>query len=266
MSKIHPSAIIDPKAELGDVEIGPFCVVGPHVKMGDGCKLMSHVVVDGFTTMGKNNTFYPFASAGLLAQHARSNAPDAQLIIGDNNTFREQVTLHVGSEVDKKITIIGNNNLMLVGVHVAHDCVVGNGCVMSNHATLAGHVIVEDNVTMGGFSAVLQFTHIGKGCMIGGTCGILRDVIPYGIVMNNTGKSELAGLNLIGLQRRGVEKKTIFEIQKAYKMLFNKEDGTFAERIQKLATSEQFKDIEQVQDIIRFVQNPSKNMILQPEK
>lgn len=265
MVKIHPSAFVDPKAQLADdVEIGPFCTVGPNVKMGAGCRLISHAVVDGYTTMGERNTVYPFAAIGLLAQHARSNAPDAVLQIGDDNTFREHFTAHVGSEVDHKITTIGSRNLFLVASHVAHDCIVGNNVIMSNNATLAGHVIVEDRAIIGGLSAVLQFCHVGKGCMIGGVCGVLKDVIPYGIVTSGD-RAGLAGLNLIGLQRAGVPKKDIFGLQHAYKILFNKEDGSFVERIARIAADEKMMKNPLIADVIRFVQNPSKNNILQPE-
>lgn len=265
MIKIHPSAVVDPKAEIGeDVEIGPFCTVGPNVKIGAGTKLISHVVVDGYTTMGERNTVYPFAALGCLAQHKRSDAPDAQLIIGDDNVFREHVTAHVGSDVDNKITTIGSRNWFLVASHIAHDCVVGSDIVMSNNATLAGHVHVGDKAIIGGMSAVLQFTRIGTGAMIGGMCGITRDVIPFGIQMGGA-RAGLGGLNLIGLQRAGFDKPTILGLQQAYKMLFNKEDGTFQERIQKVAGDMVMMANPLVSEVIKFVQNPSKNNILQPE-
>lgn len=264
MVKIHPSSLVDPKAELADdVEIGPFCTVGPHVKMGQGCRLISHVVVDGYTTMGARNTVYPFASIGLIAQHKRSNAPDALLVIGDDNTFREHVTAHVGSEVDNKITRIGHRNLFLVASHIAHDCVLGDDIVMSNNATLAGHVHVGNNVIIGGLSAVLQFTRIGEGAMIGGMCGIGRDVIPYGLVMSGT-RAALSGLNLIGLQRMGMDKQVVFDLQKAYKFLFDKQSElTFSARIDALLANEALNGNPLVMKMIDFVQHPSKNNILQ---
>lgn len=266
MVKIHPTAVVDSKAELADdVEIGPFCTVGPHVVMGSGCRLISHVVVDGYTTMGARNTVYPFAAIGLLAQHKRSNAPDALLVIGDDNTFREHVTAHVGSDVDNKITRIGHRNLFLVASHIAHDCVLGDDIVMSNNATLAGHVHVGNRAIIGGLSAVLQFTRIGEGAMIGGMCGIGRDVIPYGLVMSGT-RASLSGLNLIGLQRMGVEKETIFGLQKAYKFLFDKQsEMTFAARIESLVGNEELNGNPLVMKMLDFVQNPSKNNIMQSE-
>ena len=264
MTHIHPTAIVDAKACIADdVEIGPYCTVGPNVKIGKGTRLISHAVVTGYTEMGENNTVYPFAAIGTLAQHARSNAPDAKLIIGNGNTFREHVTAHVGSDVDKKITIIGNHNLFLVASHIAHDCVLGDNIIMSNNATLAGHVHVEDRAIIGGLSAVLQFVRIGKGAMIGGMCGIGQDVIPYGIVMGGV-RSGLDGLNLVGLRRSGVEAKLIFNLQKAYQDLFFNKEKSFTERVEELENNPEYKDNPLVQDVLTFVKNPSKYSILQP--
>lgn len=265
MVKIHPTAIVHPHAELDtDVEIGPFCTVGAHVCIGSGTRLISHAVVDGYTTLGQRNLIYPFAALGLLAQHMRSNAPDAVLIIGDDNTFREHVTAHVGSDVDHKITRIGNRNLFLVASHIAHDCVLGDNIVMSNNATLAGHVHVGDRAIIGGLSAILQFTRIGSGAMIGGMCGITRDVIPYGLVMGGP-RSGLSGLNLIGLQRMGVAKEDIFQLQQAYKALFDKEKGTFADRISLIESNSEWMKNKLIAQQIEFVKNPSKNNVLQPD-
>lgn len=266
MIDIHPTAIVNPQAELADgVVVGPYCTIGPHVKIGADTHLVSHVVVDGYTTLGARNTVYPFATLGLLAQHKRSNAPDAVLIIGDDNTFREHVTAHVGSDVDHKITTIGNRNLFLVASHIAHDCILGDDIVMSNNATLAGHVQVGNKAIIGGLAAVLQFTHIGEGAMIGGMAGIARDVIPYGLVMGG-GRSGLSGLNLIGLQRAGVAKEDIFTLQQAYKILFDKKDTRlFADRLAFLEQDEKYRANPFVNKMIQFVKNPSKNNILQPD-
>lgn len=265
MTKIHPTALIDTHAELDeDVEIGPYCTVGAHVRIGSGTRLISHVVIDGYTTLGKRNLIYPFAALGLLAQHKRSHAPDALLTIGDDNIFREHTTAHVGSDVDHKITRIGHRNLFLVASHIAHDCVLGDDIVMSNNATLAGHVHVGNHATIGGLSAILQFTRIGEGAMIGGMCGIVRDVIPYGLVMGGP-RLGLGGLNLIGLQRMGIDKAEILTLQQAYKALFNKEEGTFAERLQQLQENPSLSQNALVAKLIDFVQHPSRNNILQPE-
>ncbi len=265
MTNIHPLAVVDSHAQIGnDVEIGPFCVVGPNVILGDGCRLMSHVVLDGYTTIGERNTFYPYSSAGLFAQHKRSNAPDATLTIGDDNTFREHTTLHVGSDVDQKKTIVGSRNLMLVGSHVAHDCILGNDIVMSNNVMLAGHVIVEDRATIGGGSAVAQFTRIGKGSFIGGMCGVAQDLIPYGIVVGGS-RVGLGGLNLIGLRRAQIPSQLIFDLQKAYSELFLNKEHNLKERIDLVEQNPNYANNPLIQDVVRFMKNPSKNNILQPE-
>ncbi len=261
MAKIHPLSIVDPKAELADdVEVGPFCTIGPKVKIGSGTRLISHNVIDGDTELGTGNTLYPYASLGLPCQHKRNKATDLKLVIGNDNVFREHFTAHTGSDVDKKITIIGSRNWFLVGSHVAHDCIVGDDVVMSNNAGLAGHVIVENRAIVGAMAGVLQFTRIGEGAMIGGMCGIPKDVIPFGIVM----KDGLAGLNLVGLQRAGVDKTLVMELQKVFKELFLSEEGVFSDRLEKLI--EQNTPNPLVQKVLTFCQNPSKNGILQPER
>jgi len=261
MAKIHPSSIVDPKAELAeDVEVGPFCTIGPQVKIGAGTRLISHNVIDGDTVIGTGNTLYPFASLGLPCQHKRNKASDTKLVVGNDNIFREHFTAHTGSDVDQKITRIGSRNWFLVGSHVAHDCIVGDDIVMSNNAGLAGHVIVENKAIIGAMAGVLQFTHIGEGAMIGGMCGIPKDVIPFGIVM----KDGLAGLNLVGLQRAGIDKALVMELQKAFKELFLSEEGVFVDRLAKLASENSSNPL--IQKIVTFCQNPSKNGILQPER
>jgi len=261
MAKIHPLSIVDPRAELADdVEVGPFCTIGPKVKIGAGTRLISHNVVDGDTEIGTGNTLYPYASLGLPCQHKRNKATDLKLVIGNDNVFREHFTAHTGSDVDKKITTIGSRNWFLVGSHVAHDCIVGDDVVMSNNAGLAGHVIVENRAIVGAMAGVLQFTRIGEGAMIGGMCGIPKDVIPFGIVM----KDGLAGLNLVGLQRAGVDKTLVMELQKVFKELFLSEEGVFGDRLAKLI--EQNSPNPLVQKVLTFCQHPSKNGILHPER
>ena len=260
MTKIHPSSVVDKRAELADdVEVGPFCTIGPEVKIGAGTRLISHNVIAGDTALGKGNTLYPFASLGLPCQHKRNKATDLKLRIGDENVFREHFTAHTGSDVDQKITTIGSRNWFLVGSHVAHDCVIGNDIVMSNNAGLAGHVIVGNRAIIGAMACVLQFTHIGEGAMIGGMVGVSKDVIPFGIVM----RDGLAGLNLVGLQRAGVDKKLVMELAKAYKELFMGE-GIFSERLEKVVA--EYADHPLISKVITFCQNPSKNGIMQPEK
>lgn len=261
MANIHPSSIVDPKAEIADdVQIGPFCTVGPQVKIGSGTRLISHNVIDGDTVIGTGNTLYPFASLGLPCQHKRNKASDLKLVVGNDNVFREHFTAHTGSDVDKKITTIGNRNWFLVGSHVAHDCVVGDDIVMSNNAGLAGHVIVENRAIIGAMAGVLQFTRIGEGAMIGGMCGVPKDVIPYGIVM----RDGLSGLNLVGLQRAGIDKTLVMELQKTYKELFLSQEGVFNDRLENLIAQNTPNPL--IQKVLAFCQNPSKNGILHPER
>ena len=229
---IHPTAVVDPAAKLGeDVFIGPFCVVGPDVELGDRVRLTSHVVVEGRTRVGEDTVIYPFASIGHRPQDLKFKGEPSELIIGRNNQIREHVTMSPGTEGGGMVTRIGDNGLFMVGVHVAHDCVVGNHAVLANNATLAGHVELGDFVTIGGLSAVRQFVRIGSHAMIGGMSGVEKDVIPYGLVMGD--RARLAGLNLVGLERRGFQKDDIHALRAAYRLLFGNE-GTFAERMEEV--------------------------------
>ena len=229
---IHPTAVVDPAAKLGeDVFIGPFSVVGPDVELGDRVRLTSHVVVDGRTRIGEDTVIYPFASIGHRPQDLKFKGEPSELIIGRNNQIREHVTMSPGTEGGGMVTRVGDNGLFMVGVHVAHDCVVGNPAVLANNATLAGHVELGDFVTIGGLSAVRQFVRIGSHAMIGGMSGVEKDVIPYGLVMGD--RARLAGLNLVGLERRGFQKDEIHALRAAYRLLFGNE-GTFAERMEEV--------------------------------
>lgn len=215
---IHPTAIVEEGAVIADgVEIGPFCVVGKDVKLGKGTVLKSHVVIQGITEIGENNTFFPFVSIDR-PQDLKFHGENSRVVIGDNNTVREYVTIQHGTETGRMSTNVGNNCLLMVGVHVAHDCVVGNNCILANNATLAGHVVVEDFVVIGGLAAVHQFVRIGKHAMIGGMSGVENDVIPFGSVMGE--RAGLAGLNLIGLKRRNFEREDIHALRNFYKELF----------------------------------------------
>lgn len=261
MSIIHQTAIIGDQVKLGkDVEIGPYCVIEGNVILGDRCKLHSHVSMAGNTTIGEDCEFFPFASIGHEPQDLKFKGEYVELIIGKNNRFREHVTVNPGTEGGIGKTIIGDNCNFMVASHIAHDCVVGNNVILSNNATLAGHVEVGDFAILGGLSAVHQFVVIGEHAMIGGMVGVKNDVIPFGLVMTNYG--HLAGLNLIGLERRGFERKQINELRTAYRLMFAPE-GTMAERLEEVA--HQYKEHELVQHIIDFIQNKSTRSICQPK-
>lgn len=215
---VHPTAIIHPKAQLGaNCEIGPYCVIGEHVVLGDGCKLHAHVVVDGHTRLGKENEIFPFASIGLKTQDLKWKGGVTRTEIGDRNTFREYVSIHSATS-DGAATTIGSENLLLIHVHVAHDCVLGNQIIMSGYAGLAGHVVVEDQVVLGGYTAVHQFCRIGKLAMVGGCSKVVQDVPPFMMAEGNP--AETRTINKIGLERGGISEATLAILKQCYKILF----------------------------------------------
>ena len=218
--QIHPSAIVNDNAQIQEgVVIGPYCIIGENVKIKSKTIVKSHVVIDGDTEIGSNNVIYPFASIGLDPQDLKFKGEKSKLIIGDNNRIREHVTIHLGTQDGGNITRIGNNCLLMVGVHIAHDCQVGNSVILANNATLAGHVIVGDDVVIGGLSAVHQFVRIGNYAMIGGMSGVESDVIPYGLVMGQ--RANLAGLNLVGMKRHNIEREEIHALRNFFKKIFS---------------------------------------------
>src|SRR3989338_10904735 len=250
MTKIHPSAIVSATASLGrGVEIGPYCVVGNDVKIGDGTILKSHIVVEGDTQIGKNNVIFPFASIGAAPQDLKFFGEKARLVIGDDNKIREHVTIHLGTKDGAMLTQIGNNCLLMVGVHIAHDCKVGNHVILANNATLAGHVEVGDDVVIGGLSAVHQFVRIGQGAMIGGMSGVESDVIPYGLVMGE--RAFLAGLNLIGMKRRNISREEIHALRNFFKKLFEEKNSNFSDHANQLAKTFSTKLVQEVADFIQ---------------
>jgi UDP-N-acetylglucosamine acyltransferase len=261
MNVIHPSAIIEDGAQIGaNVQIGPYCVVGAQVKLGDGVRLESHVVVGGDTSIGANTRIFPFASIGLQPQDLKFKGETSKLEIGCNNVIREHVTMNPGTEGGGLLTKVGDNCLFMVGAHVAHDCQIADHVILVNNATLAGHVEVDEFAIIGGLSAVHQFVRIGKHAMIGGMSGVENDIIPYGTVTGN--RAHLSGLNLVGLKRRGFNRETIHSMRNAYRLLFAHE-GTLAERLADV--SEMFKDVEPVMEIVAFIGADSSRSICQPK-
>jgi UDP-N-acetylglucosamine acyltransferase len=260
-STIHASAIVDPKAQLGeDVFIGPYCTVGAQAKLGDRVRLVSHVVVDGRTTIGEDTVVYPFVTLGLRPQDLKYKGEPSQLEIGSGNQIREHVTMHIGTEGGGMTTRVGNNGLFMINTHIAHDCQIGNGVVFANNVTLAGHVTVGDFVIIGGLSGVHQFVRIGAYAIIGGMSPVGKDVIPFGLVRGD--RAYLAGLNLIGLERRGFNREDVRALRSAYRMLFAPE-GTLAERLEE--TASQYKNQAQVERIIDFIRAAADRPICQPK-
>ena len=256
---IHKTAIINNKAKISEsAEIGPYAVIGPNVVIQDNVKIHSHVNINGNTIIGKNNQIYPFASIGNDPQDLKYNGEETKLIIGENNKIREYVTINPGTVGGGGITSIGNNCLLMISSHIAHDCKVGNGVIIANNVPLGGHVTIEDNVVIGGNSAVQQFTRIGKMAMIGGMTGVLHDVIPYGLSTGN--RNSLQGLNLIGLRRAKFDNKDILGLSEAYKEIFASKNVN--ENISNLNGS--FKDNSLVKNVIDFITKDKKRSICTP--
>ncbi len=257
---IHPSAIVDRRAELGaGVEIGPYAVIGPHVRLKERVQVSAHVVIDGRTTVGEDTVIFPFASIGQIPQDLKYKGEPSELVIGASNMIREYVTMNPGTAGGGMVTRVGSHCLFMAGVHVAHDCRLGDHVVMVNNATLGGHVEVGDWAFLGGLCAVHQFCRIGRHAMIGGMSGVENDVIPYGTVMGN--RARLGGLNIIGLKRRGFSRDEIHALRTAYRLLFAQE-GTMTERL--LDVEEIYHDNEVVMEIVSFIRADSSRAICQP--
>ena len=256
---IHQTAIIDKKAKLhGSVKVGPYSVVGPNVEIDENTEIQSHVSIVGNTKIGKNNKVYPFASIGNDPQDLKFKGEETKLEIGSDNKIREYVTINPGTNGGGGVTKVGNNCLFMVSAHIAHDCFVGDNVVLANNVPLGGHAYIENDVIIGGNSAVQQFTRVGKSAMIGGMCGVVRDIIPYGIVHGN--RSILQGLNLIGLRRKNIPNQDIKILSDAYKQIFKNENLT--ENLNSL--SKDIKKHELVKEVISFIEKDKKRPICTP--
>ncbi len=217
-AKIHPTAIVHETAIIGEnVEIGPYTIIGARVEIGENCWIAPHVVMNGPTKMGKGNKVFQFASVGEDCQDLKYNGEETFLEIGDNNVFREGCTIHRGTIQDKATTIIGNNNLLMAYVHIAHDCVLGDNIILSNNAAIAGHARLANNVIIGGLSALHQFTRVGEFAMIGGCSAVNKDIPPYFMASGNYAQAQ--GINSVGLKRNGFSSAAIMEIKRAYKAI-----------------------------------------------
>lgn len=219
---IHPSAIVEEGAVIGaGAHIGPFCYVGSQVEIGEGTVLKSHVVVNGITRIGRENQIYQFASIGEVNQDLKYAGEPTRVEIGDRNSIRESVTIHRGTVQGHGVTKVGSGNLLMVNVHVAHDCVVGDSCILANNATLAGHVEIDDHAIIGGMTAIHQFCIIGAHVMVGGCSGVAQDVPPFVIAQGN--HATPFGINAVGLKRRGFDKDEMQAIRTAYKIIYRSE-------------------------------------------
>lgn len=254
---IHPTAVIEDGAQLGaGVRIGPFCVVGPQVRLDDGVELKSHVVVTGDTSIGAETTIFPFASIGEVPQDLKFRGEHVRLQIGARNRIREYVTINPGTEGGGGVTVIGDDGLFMAGSHVAHDCRIGNGVILVNNASVAGHCHLEDDVIIGGLSGVHQWVRIGRGAMIGAVTMVTADVIPYGLVQGPRG--HLDGLNLVGLKRRGASRAEILALRDLLAALGQ---GSFRDTARARSGTE-VTGMER--DVLDFILGPSDRSFLAP--
>ena len=256
---IHNTAIIDPKARIHkNVNVGPYSIIGANVEIEENTEIQSHVSILGNTKIGKNNKIYPFASIGNDPQDLKFQGEETKLEIGSDNKIREYVTINLGTNGGGGITKVGNNCLFMVSAHIAHDCFVGDNVILANSVPLGGHAYIEDNVIIGGNSAVQQFTRVGRSAMIGGMCGVVRDIIPYAMVHGN--RSKLQGLNLIGLRRKNIPNKDIIILSDAYKEIFKNENLT--DNLNNL--NQDFRKHKLVSEVLNFIEKDKKRPICTP--
>jgi UDP-N-acetylglucosamine acyltransferase len=257
---IHPSAIVENGARLGTgVRIGPFCLIGSDVEIGDACELMSHVAVAGRTAIGPRTRIFPFASIGHAPQDLKYAGEPSTLSIGADCVIREGVTMNPGTAGGGMSTVVGDRCLFLANSHVAHDCTIGSNVIFSNNVMLAGHCSIEDFVIIGGGAGVHQFVRVGQHAFIGGMSAIENDVIPYGMAIGN--RAHLAGLNIVGLRRRGFTREQIHDLRRAYRLLFA-DEGTLAERVDDVAA--EFSSHPIVHEILDFIREGKDRAICTP--
>ena len=256
---IHAAAIVHPGARIGaGVEIGPWCQVGPDVALGDGVRLVSHVVVDGHTEIGAGAVLYPFATVGLAPQDLKYGGEPTRTVVGARTHVREHCTIHRGTVTGTGITRVGSDCLLMAVVHVAHDCVVGDGVVIANNVVMGGHVTIGDRAVIGGSAALHQFVRIGRGAMVGGVSGVEADVIPFGSVIGN--RARLAGLNVVGLRRRGIDRHSIHALRAAVRHLYKPGATVFADRLYQLRA--EHGDDPLVAELLDFVEAPSRRGLI----
>lgn len=260
MTRIHPTAIVDPTSEMGNgVEVGPWCTVGPGVSLAEGVRLLSHVVVQQDTVIGARTVVHPFAVIGGDPQHSAYRGEPVRLEIGSDNTIREHSSFNRGTPEGLGVTRVGSHGLFMTGAHVGHDAIVGDHVVMANNATLGGHARIGNKVFLGGLCAVHQNGRVGQGAIVGGLAAVTRDVIPYGSAWGN--HARLQGLNLIGLKRKGYGKDAIRRLLTAFRDLFEGE-GAFADRVDRVA--DLYVDLPEIMDIIAFIREDARRPLCLP--
>jgi len=250
---IHPTAVLSTEAHIGEgVEIGPYTVIGPDVHIGKNTIIGPHVVVDSHTDIGEGCRIFQFSSIGATPQDLKFKGEKTRVVIGNNNTIREYVTINRATAADIGVTIIGNNNLLMAYCHVAHNCKLGNNIVMANAANLAGHIHVEDHAIIGGLTGIHQFTRIGAHCIIGGASAVSKDVPPF--VMASGNYAKLYGLNIIGLKRRGFKEETIQALKKAYRIVFR---SSLLLSVATAKVKAEVDDFPEVRQFVEFIETRS---------
>jgi len=257
---IHPTALVDPAAELdSSVTVGPYVIIEKGVAVGRDSIIKPHSIISGPTTIGSGNIIGPFATIGAPPQDLKYKGEDTELIIGDNNQIREYVSIHRGTITDKGVTSLGNDNLLMGYVHIAHDCVIDNSAILANAVTLAGHVHIEDYAIIGGLVAIHQFSRVGTHSYIGGVSGISKDVPPFIIVSGTRKHMRVSGINKIGLRRRGFDNDTIKKLDRAYKIIFMTHDLLLQEALEQAAR--EVPDCEPVVQLIDFFRSSKQGVI-----
>ncbi len=260
--EVHPTAIVEDGAELGnDVYIGPMSHVGANVRLHDGVKLLKRVTLEGHTEIGARTVIHSGAVLGGPPQHLKYNGESTKLVVGEDAIIRENVTMNTGTVEGGGITRIGDRGFFMIGAHIAHDCQVGNDIICSNNAAVGGHVAIGDSAFLGGQCAIHQFSRIGAYAFVGGCAAVTADIIPYASVFGN--HATLAGLNIIGMKRRGMERRAIQNLRAAYRLLFEARD-TFKERLERVRM--EFSDSEEVMLIVRFVDEGASRALMTPAK
>lgn len=257
---IHPTAFVEQGVKLGQgVSIGAFCHVEAGAEIGDNSKLMSHVVVTGFTTLGANAKVFPHAILGCEPQNGKHNGGPTKLLVGDNCTIREGVTMHRGSDTSRGYTNVGDDCTFLAYAHVAHDCEVGNHVTFSNNVMIGGHCVIGDYAILGGGAGIHQFVRVGHHAFVGGLAALVHDLIPYGMAIGV--HAHLGGLNIIGMKRSGLERKEIHALRRASKMLFDR-SKPMRDRI--VDVQEAMPDSAAVADLLDFVTTDTKRAYCTP--